>query len=81
MIESGAAIDLLVPDVVMPKMGGTDLATRAVELNPGIRVLFMSGYTEEEVFPPSIPEDERYLLVKPFTAAQLAEKIRSILDT
>ena len=80
IIDSGVAIDLLVTDVIMPLMGGKELSAQVLKRTPGTRVLFISGYSDDEVFPAAIPDDERYLLVKPCTAAQFSSKIRMILD-
>jgi two-component system, cell cycle sensor histidine kinase and response regulator CckA len=71
---------LLVTDVVMPGLSGPNLAAKLVELNPGLRVLYMSGYTDDAKavhghFWGGVP-----LLEKPFTPAQLAERVRATLD-
>jgi CheY-like chemotaxis protein len=81
IVESGQPFDLLVTDIVMPKMGGTELAEQVLKRAPGTRVLFISGYAEDEVFPKDLPIDDRFLLVKPFTAADLARRIRTVLDS
>jgi two-component system cell cycle sensor histidine kinase/response regulator CckA len=69
------AIDLLLADLVLPRMHGVDLAQRARSIRPGIRVLFMSGYTDNAAAPASAP-----FLRKPFTPAALALKVREVLD-
>ena len=71
---------LLVTDVVMPGLSGPNLAARLVQLNPDLRVLYMSGYTDDATsvhgnFWGGVP-----LLQKPFTPAQLAERVRLTLD-
>ena len=81
VVDSGVAIDLLITDVMMPEMGGKDLSAKVVQKRPGIKVLFISGYTDDEVFPAVIPQADRHLLVKPFTAAQFAAKIRAVLES
>jgi two-component system, cell cycle sensor histidine kinase and response regulator CckA len=81
VVDSGEALDLLVTDVMMPEMGGKDLSARVLQKRPGIKVLFISGYADDEVFPEAIPEADRHLLVKPFTAAQFAAKIREVLES
>ena len=69
------SIDLLLTDVVMPKMNGPELAARLNETRPGVRVLYMSGY-DEQARPYPIPN----CLQKPFTTDQLAGKIRELLQ-
>jgi len=73
-------IHLLLTDVVMPGMGGLELASRVVALRPKIRVLYMSGYTDEAVVRDGLVADDVDFLQKPFTLEELASKIRSVLD-
>ena len=73
-------IDLLVTDVVMPEMGGVELARRLLEERPDIRVLFISGYAADAV-PTTDPAGRTmHFLEKPFSPARFAETIRRILD-
>jgi CheY-like chemotaxis protein len=72
-------IDLLLTDVVMPRMGGRDLSERMAEAHPGLRVLFMSGCTADTLLRQGI-DSARPFLQKPFTALQFARKIRETLD-
>ncbi len=72
-------IHLLLTDIVMPGMSGTELARRLVHLNPALKVLFMSGYAETAVEPPSGPSAIP-ILTKPFTAEALARKVRAALE-
>ena len=73
-------IDLLVTDVVMPRMTGPELARRVGEQRRRIRVLFMSGYTEGAILPSSdLPHDSAFVS-KPFTRDALLGKIRELLD-
>jgi PAS domain S-box-containing protein len=80
MARSAAAVDLLLTDVVMPGMSGRDLADRLRELRPGLRVLFMSGYSDEIVGRHGTLEAGERLLQKPFSIAQLLESVRGALD-
>jgi two-component system, cell cycle sensor histidine kinase and response regulator CckA len=72
-------IHLLMTDVVMPGIGGRELAERMTRLRPGIKVLYMSGYTEQAVSQQGILGDDAVLLQKPFTLATLASKLCEIL--
>jgi YesN/AraC family two-component response regulator len=73
-------IHLLVTDVVMPVMGGRELASRVRVLRPEVKLLFMSGYTDDTVVREGISSDEVAFLQKPFTAEALARKVRETLD-
>ncbi len=71
-------IDLLLTDVVMPAMNGRELASRIAEIKPGLRCLFMSGYTANVIARHGILEDGVMFLSKPFTIRDLADKIREV---
>jgi PAS domain S-box-containing protein len=73
-------IHLLVSDVVMPGKSGLDLARELEAVRPGLRVLFMSGYTDEAVVRHGLLERGTNFLQKPFTPAALARKVREVLD-
>jgi len=75
------ALDLLLSDVVMPGMNGTELASEVLQLRPGIRVLLMSGNPECSVFPEGPLEPGLFFLPKPFTPRVLTAKVRQVLDT
>jgi PAS domain S-box-containing protein len=73
-------IRLLLTDVIMPGMNGRDLQRRIERIRPGIRTLFMSGYTEDVIAHRGILERGVSFLPKPFTVRSLAEKVRAVLD-
>jgi CheY-like chemotaxis protein len=78
--QAGPAPDLLLTDVVMPGMSGPQLAAEYVRRFPGVRVLFMSGYTEDELGEHGALDGAGMLLPKPFSPATLASKVREILE-
>jgi PAS domain S-box-containing protein len=73
-------IDLLLTDVVMPQMGGPELARRLLHDHPDLKVLYVSGYTDDEVLSHGVAQGSVAFLQKPFTAAALLRKIREVLD-
>jgi len=74
-------IHLLMTDVVMPGIGGRELAERMTRLRPEIKVLYMSGYTEQAFNQQGLLGDDAVLLQKPFTLTTLASKLSEILAT
>jgi two-component system cell cycle sensor histidine kinase/response regulator CckA len=79
--KSRDPIDLLVTDVVMPKMNGKELRDRIKIIRPDIKVLFMSGYTSDVIAHHGILEEKAHFIQKPFTLDDIAGKIRDILVT
>jgi CheY-like chemotaxis protein len=73
-------IQLLVTDVLMPGIGGRELAERAALLRPEMKILFMSGHTDDTVLNLGIKLHGMPFLQKPFTLIQLAKKVRETLD-
>lgn len=78
IVERPEPIHLVLTDVVMPRVGGAELARRISVLRPEVRIIFMSGYTED----PLVQRVERFpnhFLAKPFTASALTGKVRQVL--
>jgi PAS domain S-box-containing protein len=73
-------IDLMVSDVVMPHMGGVQVAEQLAAERPGMKVLFMSGYAESTVLRHGVIDVRNCFLQKPFALKALARKIREILE-
>ncbi len=71
---------LLVTDIVMPRMGGRELASLMQAANPGLKVLYTSGFTENAVVHDGLLLEGLNFIPKPYTPAQLAEQIRKTLD-
>ena len=74
-------VDLLLTDVVMPDMGGRQLAEALRTRRPGLKVLFMSGYTDDLVLRDGVAGTDHPFLQKPFSVAALARRVREVLDT
>jgi DNA-binding NtrC family response regulator len=74
-------VDLLLTDVVAPGMAGPVVADKLAELNPELRVLFMSGYDNTQVVQRYVVEKGFALLRKPFTMEQLEAKVREVLTS
>ena len=81
IVEGGAEdIDLLVTDLVMPQMGGRDLAKKVAPLLPEVPVLYLSGYTDSVVLHQGMLDPGSFFLQKPFTPTELARKVREAID-
>ena len=73
-------IDLLLSDVVMPELGGRELAERILAMRPDIKVLFMSGHTQDVMLKEGVKAGTPFLQ-KPFSPTDLAHKVREVLDS
>ena len=78
--EYSEPIHLLMTDIVMPLMGGRELAEKIKETHSQIRVLFTSGYNDDNMLHQITAEDATLFMEKPFTPVILAGKVRDVLD-
>jgi len=72
--------ELLITDVVMPELSGGELVKRLTRHNPRLRVLYISGYTDDAIIRHGVSADEVSFLPKPFTARSLGQKVREVLE-
>jgi CheY-like chemotaxis protein len=79
IIRASEPVDLILTDIMMPRMGGTELACRVAELRPDLPIVFMSGYSDDPVVR-TLECSPALFLPKPFTATALNEKVRAALD-
>jgi two-component system, cell cycle sensor histidine kinase and response regulator CckA len=79
--KSSEPIDLLITDVVMPQMGGRQLAEKLVEFMPQLPVLFVSGYTDDALVRESVLDADVDFIKKPFTLEHVSRKVRELLDS
>jgi two-component system, cell cycle sensor histidine kinase and response regulator CckA len=80
LFNQNASIDVLLTDVVMPGASGPELTRQLAERRPELRVIYMSGYTEEAIVHHGVPNSGVAFLHKPFTSDTLGKKIREVLD-
>jgi PAS domain S-box-containing protein len=80
LCEGNASIDVLLTDVVMPGASGPELTRRLVERRPALKVIYMSGYTEDAIVHHGVLNAGIAFLHKPFTSDTLGRKIREVLD-
>jgi YesN/AraC family two-component response regulator len=73
-------LHLLLTDIVMPKINGIELYERAAQIIPGLKVLYMSGYTDDVILHSGTVAQGIPFLRKPFALLDMAVKIREILD-
>jgi PAS domain S-box-containing protein len=79
--DSQRKIDLLLTDIVMPRLDGRELANQLVALRPSLKVLYMSGYTDDVIVHRGLLKQATVLVQKPFTKAKLLRKVRETLDS
>ena len=75
-----ANIDVIITDVIMPEMNGRDLANKISAFIPGIKTIFMSGYTADVIAQHGVLDDGIHFIQKPFLSKPLSQKIREVLD-
>jgi CheY-like chemotaxis protein len=80
LCERSASIDVLLTDVVMPGASGPELTRLLLKRRPAVKVIYMSGYTEDAIVQHGVLKPGIAFLHKPFTAETLGRKIREVLD-
>ncbi len=80
-INTSPAFDLMITDVIMPRMSGRELFDKIKVMAPQTRVLFMSGYTDDALAQHGVLEPGLWFIEKPFSPVRLARKVREVLDT
>jgi CheY-like chemotaxis protein len=73
-------IKLMITDVVMPQIGGRELAERVLRIRPSLPVLFMSGYTDDAIVRHGLLDEKLNFIQKPFDSSGVARKVREVLD-
>jgi len=80
LLDSDTYLDLVITDVIMPKMSGKDLYDYVKKNSPKLKVLFISGYTDDVLANSGVLADGASFLEKPFSPAKLARKVREVID-
>jgi two-component system cell cycle sensor histidine kinase/response regulator CckA len=80
MKGQNGSVQVVFTDVVMPEMGGCELAARLAEAHPGVKVLFSSGYTDDAVLRHGVIDNAAHFIGKPYTRVTLTRAIRDLLD-
>jgi two-component system, cell cycle sensor histidine kinase and response regulator CckA len=76
---ANGALDLIITDVIIPGLDGTELARRASQIKPGLPILFMSGYTDDDIVRRGLLEAGQPFLQKPFTPDALIRRVADLL--
>jgi DNA-binding NtrC family response regulator len=80
LIQAKQPFDLIITDVIMPKMSGKELYDQIKVIAPRVKVLFMSGYTDDALAHHGVLGPELSFLEKPFSPSRLAQKVREVID-
>jgi DNA-binding NtrC family response regulator len=80
LLEQKIPFDLVLTDVIMPKMSGKELHNRMKIFAPKVKVLFMSGYTDDALVLHDVLDPDLSFLEKPFSPGRLTRKVREVLD-
>lgn len=80
LLEGADRVDLVVTDVMMPRMNGRQLSDALLARQPDLRVLFISGYTGDAIADRGLIDSSMAFLQKPFTVESLQRKVREVLD-
>jgi len=80
LLDGGAHFDLIITDVIMPKMSGKDLYDHVKKNSSLIKVLFISGYTDDMLANSGVLDEGGFFLEKPFSPVKLARKVREVID-
>ncbi|MGZ4876411.1 MAG: response regulator, partial [Candidatus Angelobacter sp.] len=81
LLVAAGQIDLVITDVVMPKMNGREFADHLLQLRPNTRLLYVSGYTDDVVLQNGISKQGMFFLQKPYSLKQLARKVQTLMAT
>jgi PAS domain S-box-containing protein len=81
LLASAGQIDLVITDVVMPRMSGREFANKLLQVRPNTRLLYVSGYADDIVLHNGISRDGMFLLQKPYSLKQLARKVQALMAT
>jgi YesN/AraC family two-component response regulator len=79
--ERGDSVDLLLLDVIMPGMSGKAFYDNAEKMKPGVKAIFISGYTADIIHRKGVREEGVHFISKPIIQQELIEKIREVLDS